>query len=177
MQAIVRSAALEDAEAVRSIYEFHVLQGTASFDTVPRTLQETEERIALIKARGWPFLVAEFQNRVVGYAYVTQFRDRAAYASTCENSIYIAGHFLGKGIGTALLAQLIIQAEQLGFRQMIAVVGGGEAASIALHEKLGFTHAGQMKSVGWKMGRWLDTVYMQLPLGPGDKIAPEQQPV
>ena len=172
----VRSARIEDAEAITNIYAFHVLNGTASFDTVPRTLDETKERIAAISAKGWPFLVAEMHGAVVGYAYATQFRDRAAYASTCENSIYVSAEQRGAGVGTGLLKALIAQSEEFGFRQMIAVIGGAEPASIAVHEKLGFAHAGRMKSVGRKKGNWLDTVYMQLPLGENDSVPPEDEP-
>lgn len=177
MMALVRKAAHEDAAAIQEIYAHHVLNGTASFDTKPQTLIETQERIATINSRGWPFLVAEVSGEVVGYAYVTQFRDRSAYASACENSIYIRFDKRGSGFGKILLAELLMQSEVLGFRQMIAVIGGGEPASIAVHTSLGFTHAGRMKSVGRKMGKWLDTVYMQLPLGDGDSTAPAIEPI
>lgn len=160
----IRPARLADAAAVAAIYAHHVMHGTASFDTVPRTVDETAEHIATIAERGWPFLVAEMGGHVVGYAYATQFRDRAAYAATCENSIYLDPQRLGQGIGRKLMTELIAQAQKCGFRQMIAVIGGGEPASVALHASLGFGHAGRMKSVGHKFGRWLDTVYMQLPL-------------
>jgi L-amino acid N-acyltransferase YncA len=172
----VRKAVDVDAAAIQEIYAHHVLNGTASFDMVPRNLIETQERIAMISARGWPFLVAEVSGTVEGYAYVTQFRDRPAYASACENSIYIRHDRRGSGIGKILLAELVRESEVFGFRQMIAVIGGGEPASIAVHAKLGFTHAGRMKSVGRKKGKWLDAIYMQLPLGNGDSIAPEIEP-
>ncbi len=168
----IRKAVHEDAPAIQEIYAYHVLNGTASFDTVPRTLIETQERIAAINSRDWPFLVAEESGQIQGYAYVTQFRDRSAYASTCENSIYVRYDKRGLGIGKTLLAELVRQSEGFGFRQMIAVIGGGEPASIAVHVKLGFTHAGRMKSVGRKKGKWLDTVYMQMALGDGDSTAP-----
>ena len=177
MELLFRSAHLNDAEAIEKIYAHHVLNGTASFDTVPRTWAETREKISSVSAKGWPFIVAESSGTVVGYAYVTQFRERAAYASTCENSIYVLADQRGSGIGAALLKELVQQATACGFRQMIAVIGGGEPASIAVHEKLGFTHAGLMKSVGRKKGKWLNTVYMQLPLGDGDGSAPDREPV
>ena len=120
--------------------------------------------------------LAESSGTVVGYAYATQFRERAAYASTCENSIYVLADRRGSGIGAALLRELVQQATTCGFRQMIAVIGGGEPASIAVHKKLGFTHAGRMKSVGRKKGKWLDTVYMQVALGDGDDSAPDREP-
>ena len=176
MEVKVRNAVHEDAAAIQAIYAHHVQHGTASFDTVPRTLIETQERIATINSRGWPFLVAEVSNEVLGYAYLTQFRERAAYASTCENSIYVSAEKRGSGIGRVLLTELVKQAENFGFRQMIAVIGGGEPASIAVHTGLGFVHAGRMKSVGHKKGKWLDTVYMQLSLGAGDSTALENEP-
>ena len=169
---VIRPARVEDAAAIAAIYAEHVLTGTASFDTVPRTGAETAERIGMITERGWPFLVAEAGGEVLGYAYAAQFRDRPAYASTCENSIYIRADQVGRGIGRLLLGQLIERATACGFRQMIAVIGGDGPASVALHASLGFTHAGRMKSVGRKFGRWLDTVYMQLELGAGDSIGP-----
>ena len=133
-------------------------------------------RIAECGRHGWPFLVAEADGEVVGYAYATQFRDRPAYRSTCENSIYISPQHVGCGVGTLLLNALITAATSAGFRQMIAVIGGAEPASVALHAKAGFVEAGRMRSVGRKFGRWLDTLYMQLSLGAGDKHAPEIEP-
>jgi phosphinothricin acetyltransferase len=173
---LIRRANAEDADSVAAIYAYHVANGTASFDTAPRTGPETAARIADCNAKGWPFLVAEQHGRLVGYAYATQFRDRPAYASTCENSIYLDPAAIGQGLGTRLLAALIEASEQAGFRQMIAVVGGAEPASIALHRKLGFREAGRMIAVGRKQGRWLDTVYLQLALGDGDVTPPAIEP-
>ena len=135
--------------------------GTASFDSEGPSAQQWAARIADVQSRGWPFLVIEQNCAVAGYAYATQFRDRPAYARTCENSIYVAPAAIGQGLGAALLAELIEQARASGFHQMIAVIGGGEPASIALHAKLGFVERGRMKDVGVKFGRTLDTVYMQ----------------
>ena len=173
---LIRRAQPEDADSVAAIFAHHVAHGTASFDTSPRTGPDTAGKIADCNARGWPFLVAERDGRLVGYAYATQFRDRPAYASTCENSIYLDPAAIGHGVGTLLLAALIEASEQAGFRQMIAVVGGAEPASIALHRKLGFREAGRMISVGRKRGRWLDTVYLQLALGDGDSTPPSTEP-
>lgn len=172
----MRPARAADAGAIAAIYTYHVAHGTASFDTVPRTEQETTARIADCAARGWPFLVALIDSQLVGYAYASQFRDRPAYRSTCENSIYIAPAMVGQGVGTRLLAALIDASEAAGFRQMIAVVGGAEPASIALHRKAGFRETGRMTSVGRKHGRWLDTVYLQRSLGRGDSGPPEVEP-
>ena len=168
----VRPATEADAAAVAAIYAHHVAHGTASFDTEPRSVDATRDKIAECRTGGWPFLVAD-HGELLGYAYATPFRDRPAYARTCENSIYVDASAHGRGLGTALLSALVEAAEAAGFRQMIAVIGGGEPASVALHAKLGFEHAGRMKSVGWKFGRWLDTVYMQRALGAGDVTPPE----
>lgn len=158
---VVRPVQLSDAPAIAAIYAHHVLHGTASFDTVPPDVAFWRSKIANIIGRNWPFLVAERASKLVGYCYATQFRDRAAYAHTCENSIYVAPRLLGQGIGTLLLDKLIEAAAAAGFEQMIAVIGGGEPASVALHTRLGFEHAGRMREVGLKFGRKLDTVYMQ----------------
>ena len=160
----IRSATPADAAAVQAIYAFHVAHGTASFDTEAPQVGFWRDKIAQIIAKGWPFLVTEQGGQVVGHAYVTQFRDRAAYAHTCENSIYVADTMRGRGVGRELLRALIAAAKVSGFEQMIAVIGGGEPASVALHERLGFVHAGRMRNVGYKFGRKLDTVYMQLDL-------------
>lgn len=172
----IRPARAGDAPAIAAIYGHHVAHGTASFDTIPRTEAETAAKIDDCAARGWPFLVAEMDGVVAGYAYATQFRDRPAYRSACENSIYLAPAATGRGIGTQLLAALVEAAEKAGFRQMIAVVGGAEPASVALHLKAGFREAGRMRSVGRKHGRWLDTVYLQRSLGPGDTEPPPVEP-
>lgn len=172
----VRTANEADAPQIAEIYAAHVRTGTASFDTEPRTTAETAEKIAMIRANHGPFLVAEYVQQIVGYAYATRFRDRAAYGFTCENSIYVKADCVGLGVGAALLQRLMTDAASCGFRQMIAVIGGGEPASVALHMKMGFTHAGRMRSVGWKFGRWLDSVYMQAELGNADRTAPEREP-
>jgi L-amino acid N-acyltransferase YncA len=163
----IRDVRPEDAEALAQIYAHHVLHGTASYELEPPSAAQTLAKIQRITGRGWPFLVAEEDGEVVGYSYAEQLRDRPAYRFTCENSIYIRADRLGRGIGRALLNELCSRCTALGFRQMIAVIGGGEPASIALHESCGFRVAGRLESVGWKKGRWLDTVYMQVALGAG----------
>lgn len=172
----VRLAAAHDAIAVADIYAEHVRSGTASFDTVPRTVAETARKIDDIQANRWPFLVAEYAGELVGYAYATQFRDRPSYGFACEDSIYVRADQVGRGVGAMLMQELIAAATACGFRQMIAVIGGGEPASVALHAKMGFEHAGRMRSVGRKFGRWLDSVYMQLELGEGDRAPPDKEP-
>lgn len=173
---VLRSAEVGDAAAIAAIYAAHVESGSASFDTVPRTVAETEQKISDITAKGWPFLVAVAGEQVVGYAYASQFRDRPAYGFACEDSIYVRSDQVGQGIGSQLLGALLAHATAFGFRQMIAVIGGGEPASVALHGKMGFEHVGRMRSVGRKFGRWLDTVYMQVELGEGNRTAPDKEP-
>jgi phosphinothricin acetyltransferase len=163
---------MDDAAQISGIYAHHVLHGTASYELEPPTADDTAAKVERITARGWPFLVACEEGEVVGYAYAEQLRDRPAYRFTCENSIYVRSDRIGRGIGKMLLVELCRRSEAMGLRQMIAVVGGAEPASIALHESCGFDVVGRLSSVGWKKGRWLDTVYMQRPLGPGSSDAP-----
>lgn len=170
---IVRGARPDDAASIAAIYSHHVTHGSASFDTEAPSIEQTQAKIIRILTAGWPFLVAERDGAVVGYAYAAQFRDRPAYAYSCENSVYVHAEHLRCGIGRMLLNNLLHEAEAFGFRQMVAVIGGGEPGSVLLHEGLGFHHAGRMRSVGHKQGRWLDTVYMQHPLGKGDADDPE----
>ncbi len=160
----IRPAHPGDAQAVCAIYDYHVATGTASFDSEGPSEAEWAGKIADICAQRWPFLVAERAGEVLAYAYATQFRPRAAYARTCENSIYVANTARGAGVGTALLGNLLEAARKCGFEQMIAVIGGGEPASVTLHARLGFVHAGRMRNAGFKFGRKLDTVYMQCDL-------------
>jgi phosphinothricin acetyltransferase len=171
----IRPAEVADAAAIAAIYAHHVRHGTASFDTVPRSLAATEAKIAECAARGWPFLVCTAGPDLIGYAYAAQFRDRPAYGLTCEDSIYVHPDHLGKGVGRALLTALINAATATGFRQMLAVIGGAEPASVALHAALGFTEAGRMRSVGRKFGRWLDSLFMQRALGAGDAAPPAKE--
>ena len=160
----IRPARTSDAQAIAAIYAWHVANGTATFDTAAPDAAVWAEKLADFGARGLPFLVAERDGAVAAYAYAARFRDRAAYAHTCEDSIYVAHDARGGGVGSALLPALIAEARACGFEQMIAVIGGGEPASVALHGKCGFVHAGRMRNVGRKFGRLLDTVYMQCDL-------------
>ena len=157
----LRPARETDAQAIAAIYAWHVANGTATFDTAAPDAAAWAEKIADFAARGFPFLVAEREGAVVAYAYAARFRDRAAYAHTCEDSIYVAHEARRGGLGSVLLPALIDAARAAGFQQMIAVIGGGEPASVALHARCGFAHAGRMRNVGKKFGRLLDTVYMQ----------------
>ncbi len=160
---IIRPATADDARAIAAIYAWHVANGTGSFDTVAPDAAGQATRIREVAAAGWPWLVAvdAAAGELLGYAYATRFRPRAAYARTAENSIYVRHDARGRGVGRALLAALLKAAGECGFRQMIAVIGGGEPASMALHAALGFAPAGRLQRVGWKFGRWLDVVYMQ----------------
>lgn len=160
----IRPACPEDAQAVCDIYAWHVANGTGTFDTAAPDAAFWERKIGDITARGWPFVVAERGGTLVGYAYASQFRERAAYARTCENSIYVAHDQRAAGIGTALLAALVDSARACGFAQMIAVIGGAEPSSVALHGRIGFVEVGRLRRVGRKLGRVLDTVYMQYDL-------------
>ena len=158
---VIRDARESDAEAIAAIYAHHVLNGTASYDIEPPTAGRTAGKIRRIAEAGWPFLVADLDGEVAGYAYATQFRDREAYRFTAEDSIYVHPDHMRRGIGRALLEALIERSAQFGFRSIIAVVGGAEPASIALHEGCGFEVVGRLKGAGFKFGRWLDNVYMQ----------------
>ena len=130
-------------------------------------------RYAEILAKGLPYLVAEIAGEVAGYGYCALYRTRSAYRYALEDSVYVRDGMQGRGIGSALLAQLIHGAEALGYRQMIAVIGdSGNAASISLHARLGFLRVGTLRSTGYKLGRWVDSVLMQRPLGPGDGSPP-----
>lgn len=165
VQMMVRSVDERDAAEITAIYAHHVLNGTASYEVDPPSVEDTLAKIRHVTEPGWPFLVAEADGRVAGYAYATQFRDRAAYRFTCEDSIYVEAEMMGRGIGCTLLSTLMDRSSDFGFRTMVAVIGGAEPASVALHAKCGFVQAGHLKAVGFKFGRWLDNIYMQRSLG------------
>jgi phosphinothricin acetyltransferase len=157
----IRDARESDAEAVHGIYTHHVLNGTASYDLDPPSLDYIREKMRWILGERWPFLAVVCEGSVVAYAYATQFRDRAAYRFTCENSIYVHPEWIGRGVGKALLEALVARSGAYGFKTMVAVIGGAEPASIGLHAACGFAEVGRLRRVGWKKGRWLDSVYMQ----------------
>jgi phosphinothricin acetyltransferase len=162
----IRDATPEDADAVAAIYAHHVLHGTASYDLDPPAAEEIRAKIERVAGAGWPFVIAEQDGAVVGYAYATQFRDRDAYRFTAEDSVYVHPDRMGRGIGSVLLEALIERSVKFGFRTIIAVIGGAEPASIALHAKHGFHQVGRLHAVGWKHEQWLDSVYMQLEMRP-----------
>lgn len=159
----IRAACPDDAPALAAIYAPEVLHGTASFETEAPDATMMAARLAAVQGRGWPWLVAVQGGEVIGYAYASQFRDRPAYAGTCENSIYVAAAARGRGAGRALLTALFEAARAAGFVQMVAVVGdaAGNQASLELHTGLGFGEVGRLTAVGRKFGRWLDVAYLQ----------------
>nr|WP_246189140.1 GNAT family N-acetyltransferase [Pandoraea anapnoica] len=170
----VRPLRDDDLPAITAIYAHHVLTGSASFEEVPPDEAEMRARCAKVREAGLPYLVAEYEGRVLGYAYATHYRPRSAYRFTLEDSVYIAADAIGQGVGRALLLTLIARCEGGPWRQLIANVGdSGNRASLALHTACGFEHAGTLKSVGFKFGRWVDTVLMQRPLNAGDTSLPE----
>jgi phosphinothricin acetyltransferase len=170
---VVRDAAEADLAAIRDIYADHVLHGSASFEEVPPSTAEMSARRVSVLELGLPYLAAEMEGKIVGYSYATLYRARPAYRYTLEDSVYVAGGCGGKGIGTALLAELVARCERGPWRQMVAVIGdSANAGSIALHRRQGFAHAGTLPSVGFKFGRWIDSVLMQRALGAGDRAPP-----
>lgn len=170
----VRASRPDDVTDIQRIYALHVENGTASFEEVPPDTAEIANRRQMVVDFGTPYIVAELNGKVQGFAYAYKFRPRSAYRHTLENSIYVDPNETGQGIGNALLTELIESCTQLGYRQMIAVIGGvGNEASIKLHKRLGFTITGQLQSTGFKFGDWVDTIFMQRALGQGDETLPE----
>jgi phosphinothricin acetyltransferase len=170
----IRIAKPADLPEIQSIYAHHVLHGTGTFEEVPPTLEEMEQRFSKVVDHGWSWRVAGDATGVVGYGYYTQFRDRSAYRFTVEDSIYVRDDVRGQGVGKALVRQLIADAEAAGMRQMLAVIGDSQnVGSIGVHASLGFTIAGTMRTVGLKFGRWLDVVTMQRAIGRGALDAPD----
>ncbi|XHS76767.1 GNAT family N-acetyltransferase [Burkholderiaceae bacterium UC74_6] len=168
---VLRPSTEADLPAIQAIYAHAVLHGTGTFETeVPDVIEMTRRRTEVL-SRGLPFLVAEVDGKVAGYAYANYFRPRLAYRYCLEDSIYLAPTAQGKGLGKLLLAELIARCEAAGGRQMLAVIGDADnKGSVGLHTALGFEHTGVLKSSGWKFGRWLDVVLMQRQLGQGDAV-------
>jgi L-amino acid N-acyltransferase YncA len=170
---LLRSATDRDIETIQVIYSHWVNHGTASFEIDAPDLHEIARRRADVVSKSLPYLVAEHSGNVVGYAYANWFRPRPAYRFTVENSVYVHPDSHRGGIARLLMTELLMRCEQAGARQMIAVIGdSGNVKSIGLHQAMGFTHMGTLRSTGWKFNRWLDTVLMQKQLGAGDTIAP-----
>lgn len=171
----IRPSTEQDLPSIQAIYEHAVLHGTGTFETEVPELAEMARRRQEVLSRGLPWLVAESDGRVLGYAYANYFRPRMAYRFCLEDSIYLHPDSQGKGVGRLLLAELIARCEAAGARQMLAVIGDSEnTGSIGLHSALGFEHTGVLRNSGWKFGRWLDVVLMQRQLGAGAETSPEQ---
>ena len=160
--------------AITAIYQHHVLHGTGTFEIDPPSETDMAGRRADVLARGLPWLVAEKDGKVLGFAYANWFKPRPAYRFSAEDSIYMAEEARGMGLGKKLLTELAVQAEASGVRKLLAVIGdSANAGSIGVHRALGFTEVGVMRSVGWKFGAWRDIVLMEKTLGAGDTTSPE----
>lgn len=169
----MRAALPDDIPVIHAIYSHHVLQGLASFEEEPPSPAELRRRYDDIASQKLPYLVADFGGTVAGYGYCARYRTRSAYRYALEDSVYVRPDAQGRGVGGALLAELVRRCEALGYRQLIAVIGdSAHAASIALHASQGFLRVGTLRSVGFKFGRWVDSVIMQRPLGSGDAETP-----
>jgi len=171
---VIRDSRAEDVPAIQRIYAHHVETGTASFEEIAPDTDTIAERRQCVLDNGAPYIVAEWDGAVHGFAYASSFRPRSAYRHTVEDSIYVDPETTGKGIGSKLLSALIERCTKIGYRQMVAVIGGAQnVASINLHKRQGFEEVGHLKSTGFKFGAWVDTVFMQRTLGPGDDTLPE----
>ena len=170
---IIRPAVPGDIGAITRIYADAVLNGTASFEIEPPDQWEMLRRQTALLKNHYPYLAAEIEGLVAGYAYAGPYRMRPAYNWSVEDSVYVTPQMHRKGMGALLLRALVAASAQRGYRQMIAVIGDtAQIGSIAVHERAGFSHVGTLRSVGFKHGKWLDTVLMQRPLGQGDATAP-----
>jgi len=173
----VRDVTHADMEAVAAIYGHYVLHGTSTFETEPPGAAEMQRRRDALAQRDYPYLVAERAGVVLGYAYVSAYRPRPAYWNTVENSIYLRPDSGGAGVGTQLLRTLIEACQERGYRQIIAMIGdSANLASLRLHLGQGFERVGTLRSVGYKHGRWIDTVCLQRSLGLGDTSPPDTAP-
>jgi L-amino acid N-acyltransferase YncA len=173
MTIAVRPAKISDIPAITRIYAHAVEHGTASFELTAPDEAEMARRMTRLLEGGFPYLAGEIDGVLAGYAYAALYRERPAYRKTVENSVYVAPGLYRRGLGLALLNALVEAATARGFRQMIAVIGDStQTASIGLHLAAGFHHVGNLENVGFKHGRWLDTVLMQRALGPGATTDP-----
>ncbi len=171
---IIRPSTDDDVPAITRIYGHHVLHGTGTFETTPPTEADMHTRRHDVLSKGLPWLVAELDGQLLGFAYGNWFKPRPAYRFSVEDSIYLAPEAAGKGLGRALLAELLAQLERGGTRKVMAVIGdSANAGSIGVHRALGFEMVGTVASCGWKFDRWLDIVLMQKTLGAGDSTRPE----
>lgn len=175
----IRSAQPADLPTITEIYRDAVLHGTATYEIDPPDIKEMTDRFHALTSDGFPYVVAEQNGEVIGYAYASYFRARPAYWWMVEDSIYITPEAKGKGLGKILIQRLIDDCTALGFRQFIAVIGDGHeaSASVRLHNKAGFRHCGKIEASGFKHGRWLDTVLMQLDMNGGAATLPDKPPL
>ncbi|WP_309828777.1 N-acetyltransferase family protein [Paracidovorax wautersii] len=170
----IRPSRDEDIPALTAIYAHHVLNGTGTFEIDPPSEADMAGRRADVLGRKLPYIVAEKDGEILGFAYCNWFKPRPAYRFSAEDSIYVADAARGLGVGRKLLAALSEAAEQAGVRKLLAVIGdSANAGSIGVHRSAGFTEIGVMRSVGWKFGAWRDIVLMEKTLGAGDTTAPE----
>ena len=174
MSLLIRDSLPTDIPAITAIYGDAVLHGNASFELDPPDAAEIARRRDTLLDAGFPYLVAEdTAGRVVGYSCAGTYRSRPGYRFTVENSVYVAPDCQGQGIGRALLPRLIERCDRAGFRLMVAVIGdSANHGSIRLHASCGFRHAGLLPAIGWKNERWLDSVLMVRPIGPGASEPP-----
>jgi L-amino acid N-acyltransferase YncA len=173
MSPVIRDSRESDVPSVWEIYSHYVRHSWSTFEETPPSLGEISLRRAAMLSGGTPHLVAELDGKVVGYCYAGPYRLRPAYRFTVENSVYVAEHARGRGVGSALLSEVLERCSRGPWRQMIAIIGdSANVSSIALHRKFGFAPVGTLNSVGFKLGRWVDTVLMQRALGPGDSTPP-----
>jgi len=172
---LIRPSRDEDLPAITRIYCHHVLHGTGTFETTPPSVEDMTARRADVLGKQLPWLVVEDDGQVLGFAYGNWFKPRPAYRFSVEDSIYLAPEAAGKGLGRALLAELMAELERGGIRKVMAVIGdSANAGSIGVHTALGFEHVGVVRSCGWKFERWLDIVLMEKTLGAGDSCPPQQ---
>lgn len=161
----IRSASQQDVGSMHALYSHHVRQGTGSFEESPPSLDEMLERWQQRQSSGYPTVVAIIDGQFAGFAYANAYKERSAYRFTVEDSVYVSPEFAGRGVGSSLLSVLIDQCRKDGYKQMIAVIGDSEnEGSIALHRRCGFRRIGVGEKLGYKFGRWLDIVFMQLTL-------------
>jgi L-amino acid N-acyltransferase YncA len=177
MKIRIRDAVATDLPVIIEIYRESVLTGTSSYELEPPSDEEMASRFATITGQNYPYIIAEDEKgRVLGYAYASAFRTRPAYRYLAEDSVYVAPDARGMGVGGTLLDALMSATARIGIRQMVAVIGGASPASIAVHEKAGFKHVGRLPASGFKFGKWLDTVLMQIDLGEGADTVPTAEP-
>lgn len=171
---IIHPSQIKDIASITAIYAHHVLHGTGTFELEPPSEVEMTNRRADVLAKGLPYLVASEGDKILGFAYCNWFKPRPAYRFSAEDSIYLAPEAIGHGLGRSLLTELAAQAERVGIRKLIAVIGdSSNAASIGLHRSVGFSMVGILKSCGWKFDQWQDVVMMDKALGLGDSDAPQ----